>query len=86
MKTGRGWWALAGLGVLTLLGLYVGAYYANVTAKGTLWLAHGGTKICFRPNYRVFETASRTVFAPMHAIDFRLRSDVWTVPADPDYP
>ena len=30
MKTGRGWWALAGSGVLMLLGLYVRAYFAMV--------------------------------------------------------
>ena len=29
-KRGRGGWALAGFGVLTLLALYVGVYYRNV--------------------------------------------------------
>ena len=74
MKTGRGWWALAGVGALTLLlALYVGAYY---TLAEQSWTETGETF----PLYIVNEPIRPTLgwmFEPIHQIDRRLRPELW---------
>jgi hypothetical protein len=85
MKTGRGLLALAAFGVLTLLGLYVGAYYATVRAirwPGFISSTYhpGGVSLAYRP---IPGINSRWLFAPVHAIDRKLRPDVWNPPFAP---
>jgi hypothetical protein len=79
MKTGRGWWALAGMvGVpMLLLALYVGAYYALVTPT-RVWPGFSATRSAISPEYPVAirEHASR-IFRPMWRIDRQLRPDTW---------
>lgn len=68
MKTGRGWWALAGIVVPTLLlGLYVGAYFAMV--RNVKWA----------PQYpRPIHAIAEPVFRPIHEIDRKwLRPREW---------
>jgi hypothetical protein len=80
MKTGRGWWALAVFSVLTLLGLYVGAYYSMVQA------APGITSNSRNPHYGPwlqFNSATSRIFWSIHQIDRQLRPQVWSPPAPP---
>jgi hypothetical protein len=83
-RVGWGGFALAGMIILPLA-LYVGAYYANATTKGAMWYGETGDGpiTCPAPRYRMCESVSKSIFAPMHAIDRRLRPGVWTLPFDP---
>ena len=94
MKIGRGWWALAAmvaLSVVLLLAGYVATYYATVdrmyvlTMPSDLGIPEGVPEpvakyrpiLGFEPNW---------LFAPMHAIDKRLRPTVWKpLPSMPVY-
>ena len=84
MEKKRGWaWLLLSAMILLPPALYVGAYYANATTSGAMWFADAGRMVCPDPRYRVCESVSNSVFAPLHAIDRRLRPDVWSRPVDP---
>jgi hypothetical protein len=77
MKTGRGWWALAGFGVLTLLGLYVGAYFALVTPNGVVFdPAFPNEKVVVPDAYQ--SAWMGPFFWPINQIDRRLRPHLWT--------
>jgi len=52
MKTGRGWWALAGM-VLVSLALYVGIYFATVRTR-----YRGATARCGDFSYRAVHAPS----------------------------
>jgi hypothetical protein len=78
MKTGRGWWALAGIGVPTLLlAMYVGAYFALVKAvppKPAIFAPPRPTV----PGYPdAIHSAGVWLFQPIHLIDRALRPEVW---------
>ena len=82
----RGWaWLLLAAMIVVPPALYVGAYYANATTTGAMWFAGGpgGRKVCPCPRYRVCESVSQTIFAPMHAIDRRLRPGARERPPEP---
>ena len=77
-KRGRGWWALAGIGLLTLLlALYVGAYYASVdqivteyrgiaSASEFYVVTIGGKWIHVEPFFRPMHWIDRTWIRPTH--------------------
>jgi hypothetical protein len=85
--------ALVCVGVLTLaMGVYVGAYYALVSAKvRTTTTVMGGRTYRIRvhsatfkvpvdldPEYReILGVQPDWIFTPMHAMDRRLRPGVW---------
>jgi hypothetical protein len=84
MKTGRGWWALAGMGtgsVLLLLVGYVGAYVALVEP---VVMPSFGTSLMRSPPFPPIPTYPsawmRRFFDPAHQIDRRLRPHVWDPP------
>jgi hypothetical protein len=92
MKIRRGWWALAAmisLSVVALLAGYVAAYYATVgqmyvlTMPSDLGTPEGVPEPV--PKYRpILGFDPNALFAPMHAIDKRLRPKVWNpLPAIP---
>ena len=73
----RGWWALAGVGALTLIGGYVGAYYATVLAIPP-WASSDRTPSYYTPfgsdeNWGPF-------FWPIYQLDRRIRPSVWMDP------
>jgi hypothetical protein len=88
-KRRRGWWALAGIGVLTLVGLYVGAYYALVQRQGYFSETPSGTTFSILPGYGPlphcgrFHPVTRPLFWPIHQIDRRLRPGEWESPPYP---
>lgn len=93
MKTGRGWWALAGFGLLTLmLLLYVGAYFWLVQPHAYL-----GRGVSWRvPEYPRSELIDLGwFFCPVHQIDRNwISREFWAVqhwsgerePSGPDDP
>ena len=80
MKTGRGWWALAGFGALTAMGLYVSAYYATVLPHVN-W---GGDVVAV---YRVpyWHSSAWYFFRPLNLLDRRLRPAAWQWKPAPGY-
>lgn len=71
---------LIALGLLVLLATsYIGAYSLNVYRRG--YFAAGNVS---NVGYRVGGKWSETAFAPIHALDRRLRHDYWSPPADFD--
>jgi hypothetical protein len=78
MKTGRGWWALAGVvaGSVLLLGGYIGAYY---------WLVcplpgkTGETPTFYLVDMEWWDVTD-AFFGPINRIDRWLRPDVWKPP------
>ena len=91
MKTGRGWWALAGMAAvstLLLLAGYVGAYYMTVKPTRTIRLkgrvAIPSVHAVYRPFFGIHAVR---VFEPMHLIDKRLATKnvgSWTASAHPE--
>jgi hypothetical protein len=76
MKTGRGCWALAGVVLLTLLGLYVGAYFALVTQ--VQWGKEGEPLILSGWRTKQPELCDR-IFWPINQIDRKfIRPRLWT--------
>ena len=78
MKTGRGWWALAGIGVPTLLlALYVGAYYALVRPipPRPAFLAPPRPVTPAYPD--AINGPAVWLFHPVHWVDQKLRPHVW---------
>jgi hypothetical protein len=77
MKTERGWWALAGVvvgSVLLLLAGYVGAYYAMV--DGIEVAASGPpSAVAIYPQCSWLDLGS--FFEPIHEIDRKLRPGFW---------
>ena len=74
MKTGRGWWALAGMVVLTLA-LYVGAYYALVRTTYRGW----DPDFVAVPSYP--SSGMTWFFVPIHRIDREwIRPKTWGPP------
>jgi hypothetical protein len=77
MEKGHGnWWTLAGFGVLTLLGPYVGAYYALVGPSYPLYRQ----RMWMDPGYFSTDPAqsiAEVIFWPIHKIDCQLRPNVW---------
>jgi hypothetical protein len=89
----RGWWALVGMilaSLVALLTLYVRTYYALVypVHGGAVGIGSGNIQMVFpkiNARYsRVFGIEPLGFFAPMHAIDTRLRPAFWQ--AGPPYP
>ena len=84
-KRGCGGWTAAGFGVLTLLVLYVGAYYALVQPMPVLtayisqppeeMIDTYGPASCWR-----FHSVTRPLFWPIHRIDQMIRPGTWEVP------
>ena len=70
----RGWWLAMGLGALTILGVYVGTYYATV--QRVVPSRHLLTLAC-EPDYRHLGGVGRLIFTPLHIVDRRLRPVYW---------
>ena len=72
------WLLPAALAGVTLLGLYVAAYYALVTRYD--WVPNlklSDTSVSLSPVYRWGGSVSQTVFYPIHQIDRRVRRSTW---------
>jgi len=85
---GWGWGALTGFGVLTLLVLYVGAYYATVrpvrqVAPGSwYWAVDMAPR--YGPNsWEQFHSAAQPIFWPINQLDRKLRPEFWKAPPLP---
>lgn len=66
---------------LSLLALYVGAYYALVEADPFTYEILHGDEIAWYPVYPDFPWGDGVAFfAPIHGIDRRLRPAVWPQP------
>jgi len=79
MKTGRGWWALAGVVVVSLallLGGYVGAYYAMVRPFMSPW--GSSVEAIYVVPLRLRE-GTWLFFRPIHNVDRWLRPSVWSL-------
>jgi hypothetical protein len=88
-KRGRGWWTLVAIGVLTLLGLYVGAYYATVfPMRPVLEFDGQGEDIRLQRLARgeaiagyhwesALGISPAALFDPIHCIDRKLRPETW---------
>jgi hypothetical protein len=70
--------------VAVLLAIYSGAYYGTVTPEtimtsGDPGLGLGSFSLVTvkRPRYSLAQAPLESFFGPMHAIDRRLRPDVW---------
>jgi hypothetical protein len=72
--------ALAVLGMLTLLGLYVAAYYALVT-PGAGRVSGSVGMVPYYPS--PIDEQAKSIFGPMHRIDRILRPRTWKWPCDP---
>ena len=80
MKTGRGWWALAGFGMpMLLLVLYVGGYFVSVTPEIKFGFSGSPPVTVVRgviPAYRAIWMES--FFAPVHYVDREwIRRGMW---------
>jgi hypothetical protein len=74
-KKRGGWRALAAFGVLTLLGLYVGAYYATVTPT-RIYAFTGASAIVPRFPSQIDDWV-RWLFIPIHHLDRTRRPKTW---------
>ncbi|HVV99783.1 MAG TPA: hypothetical protein VHB77_05565 [Planctomycetaceae bacterium] len=75
-------WVLAGASLISLVALYLGAYYGNLSGvahiaeeirPGTVWPRRV-------PEYRFLQPVSATLFYPVHQMDRRLRPQEWEIP------
>jgi hypothetical protein len=77
----RGWWALAGIAVLTLLGLYVGAYLAMVDPlRDSIDGRRFGWKgnVVFQDYRWIGAERGAWLFWPIHMLDkHAIRRAVW---------
>lgn len=76
MKTGRGWWALAGATAASVVLLYVGTYLALVTSRNMATL---GAKdhVLILPAYRIGGRLAYEVFWPAYRMDCVIRAKRW---------
>ncbi|HVV99000.1 MAG TPA: hypothetical protein VHB77_01600 [Planctomycetaceae bacterium] len=74
MEKRRGWWALAGFAVATLLTLYVGAYYSLVTTMHHHRVG-GWASPVYGPSSR--HRMLEPLFRPLHYVDRQLRPESW---------
>ena len=84
-KRRGGWWALAVVAVLTLLGLYVGAYYATVlpTRDATLDTFYEPTQMVpmYGPDsWGQFQSFAQPFFWPISQVDRKIRPAAWKAP------
>jgi hypothetical protein len=70
--------------VVLLAALYVGAYFAMVDRQAIPLRMTGGIILYSFPTYRFGDESAAWFFAPMYAIDRRIRSDFWK-PEPTDY-
>ena len=87
-KRARGWWALLGFGVLTLLGLYVGAYYATVRPVPHVAPGAWHWAVDMAPRYgpdswEQFHSAAKPFFWPINQVDRTIRPEFWRAPPGP---
>ena len=81
-----GWWALIGIGMLALLTLYVGTYYALVFAADDLQVdSTSSGPIPLVPAYGPlrlwrYDRFLQPLFRPIHQIDRMIRPSYWTDP------
>lgn len=75
-------WAWVAPFVVAMMGLYIGAYYANVE---TCCVSENGGPVrevrCLGGS--LTSSWGRVIFAPIHMIDRAVRPDLWVVAADP---
>lgn len=71
-----GWWTIGGFAGLTLLGLYVAAYYAAV--QPSLSRASTSLTLKYEPHYGRLGNAGVSIFRPMHLVDRGLRPAYWS--------
>ena len=84
-------------GVLAVLAVYVASYFALVVrpswgaASGVDPAVFGGSRVykywlSAPPKYRVPGSTTKTIFAPIHAIDRMLRRNLWEREYNLDHP
>ena len=90
MKTGRGWWALAGVmagSAALLLVVYSTAYFLMVTpgpgTPRTGPIAEGSRDECVAVYPARFDSTAKWFFYPIHQADLRLRPNTWYVVQPP---
>ena len=90
MKTGRGWWALAGVltgSALLLLVLYSTTYFLIATpgpgAPRTGPIVEGSRDERPAVYPARFDSAARWLFFPIHQVDLQLRPNTWYVVQPP---
>ena len=77
--TRTGWWTLGGFAGLTLLGLYVVAYYTTVQPGLSFGSLRGTPHILrYEPHYGPLGGAGEVVFRPMYLVDRWLRPGYWS--------